>query len=232
MKLIKQVMAIVERDIVSELRTKDMLYAMLVFIILAFVVLRFGLDSVLKDPTLSRSFSYIWAGLLWIAFVFAALLGLNRTFIHEKDEGSMDGLLLAPIDRSVIYIGKFISNIVFLVVIQIFSVPIFAIWFVEKNFLSKVWYFAIILILGDLGLVAVGTLLSAISVNTRARDLMLPIIFIPIIIPLLAFVVGLTRYVFVPGFGTEVSSGVQFLVVYDIIFLTIPFLVFDFVVED
>ena len=233
MKTFKQLYSLIEKDIIAQLRTKDMLSAMFIFILLAFVILNFGFFEVLevikKNPKVVGSVG----GLLWVALIFAAVLGLNRTFVAEKDDGVMDGLLLAPFDRSLIYWGKFVSNLIFLLVIQVLSLPVFILFFITQSFASQAWLLVATVILGDLGIVAVGTLLSAISVNTKARDLMLPILFFPVIIPLLIGVVKLSSFVFAPQSNpVTIRVWLQFLGVYDIIFLIIPFLVFDFVVED
>ena len=231
--LIRQLYAMVEKDIIAELRTKNMLNAMFVFVLLAFVVLNFGFFEFLKTVKINKAATGSIGGLLWVAFAYAAVLGLNRTFLHEKDEGVMDGLLLAPVDRSLIYWGKYLSNFVFLLIIQALSLPIFTVFFVTQVFSSHAGLLISTIILGDLGIVATGTLLSAISVNTKARDLMLPILFFPIIIPLLIAVVKLSGIVFgVVNDPDSVRVWMQFIVLYDIIFLIVPFLVFDFIVED
>lgn len=233
MKITKQLYALIEKDIIAQLRTKDMINAMFIFVLLAFVILNFGFFEVLQVIKQNKVVIGSIGGLLWVALTFAAVLGLNRTFVHEKDEGVMDGLLLAPFDRSLIYWGKYISNIIFLLVIQFLSLFVFTLFFVTSSFAHKIPLLATTILLGDIGIVAVGTLLSAISVNTKARDLMLPILFFPVIIPLLIGVVKLTGFVFAPikSLGA-VTTWLQFLAVYDIIFLIVPFLVFDFVVED
>ncbi len=232
MKTLKQLYALIEKDIIAQLRTKDMLNAMIIFVLLAFVVLNFGFFEVLQVIKGNKAVAGSIGGLLWVALIFAAILGLNRTFVHEKDEGVMEGLLLAPFDRSLIYWGKFVSNFIFLVIIQAISLLVFILFFVTTSFLGKIGLLLGTIFLGDIGIVAVGTLLSAISVNTKARDLMLPILFLPIIIPLLIGVVKLTGFVFAPINWEAVNMWLKFLAVYDIIFLVIPFLVFDFVVED
>jgi len=231
--LLRQLYALVEKDIIAQLRTKDMINAMFIFVLLAFVILNFGFFEVLQVIKQNKAVTGSIGGLLWVALTFAAVLGLNRTFVHEKDEGVMDGLLLAPVDRSVIFWGKFVSNFIFLVIIQALSLLVFILFFVTASFASKAWLLVLTMILGDIGIVSSGTLLSAISVNTKARDLMLPILFFPVIIPLLIGVVKLTSLVFSPISDPEaVKIWLQFLVVYDMIFLVLPFLIFDFVVED
>lgn len=233
MKTIRQLYSLIEKDIIAQLRTKEMLSAMFIFILLAFAILNFGFFDVLEVIKKNDKVVGSIGGLLWVALTFAAVLGLNRTFVSEKDEGVMDGLLLAPFDRSLIYWSKFISNIIFMGVIQLISLPVFILFFVNQNFASQAWLLIITIILGDIGITAVGTLLSAISVNTKARDLMLPILFFPVIIPLLIGVVKLSGLVFAPGNSADaVTIWLQFLAIYDIIFLIVPFLVFDFVVED
>lgn len=229
----KQLYALIEKDLIAQLRTKEMINAMFIFVLLSFVILNFGFFEVLQTIKANPAVQGSIGGLLWVALTFAAVLGLNRTFVHEKDEGVMDGLLLAPFDRSLIYWGKYISNFLFLIIIQILSLFVFTLFFVSQPFMHKIWLLLGTIVLGDIGIVAVGTLLSAITVNTKARDLLLPILFFPVIIPLLIGVVKLTGLVYAPikSFST-VSTWLQFLTVYDIIFLIVPFLVFDFVVED
>ncbi|TET54322.1 MAG: cytochrome C biogenesis protein [Actinobacteria bacterium] len=231
--IVKQMYSLIEKDIISQLRTKEMISAMFIFILLVFVILNFGFFDVLQVIKADKKVAGSIGGLLWVALTFAAVLGLNRTFVSEKDEGVMDGLLLAPFDRSLIYWSKFFSNIIFLGVVQIISLPIFVLFFVSEGFLAELGLLILTIVLGDLGIVAVGTLLSAISVNTKARDLMLPILFFPVIIPLLIGVVKLSGFVFALNADPQkVSLWLQFLILYDIIFLIVPFLVFDFIVED
>lgn len=231
--LIRQLYAMVEKDIIAQLRTKDIVNAMFIFVLLAFVILNFGFFEVLQVIKQNKAVAGSIGGLLWVALTFGAVLGLNRTFVHEKDEGVMDGLLLAPVDRSVIFWGKFVSNFIFLIIIQTLSLFVFTLFFVKASYASELWLLLLTMFLGDIGIVAAGTLLSAISVNTKARDLMLPILFFPVIIPLLIGVVKLTGFVFSAAIDPDaVKVWLQFLVVYDIIFLVVPFLVFDFVVED
>lgn len=233
MKLYRQLYSLIEKDIIAQLRTKEMLYSMAIFVLLAFVILNFGFFDVLDVIKHNKVISGSIGGLLWVALIFAAVLGLNRTFVHEKDEGVMDGLLLAPFDRSLIYWGKYISNLIFLLVIQIFSLLIFILFFVTQDFSAKAWLLILTILLGDIGIVATGTLLSAISVNTKARDLMLPILFFPVIIPLIIAVTKLSTIVFsIKTDAAAIATWLQFLVIYDIIFLIVPFLVYDFIVED
>ncbi|RJQ31468.1 MAG: hypothetical protein C4562_05975 [Actinobacteria bacterium] len=233
MRFSKQIYALVEKDIIAELRSKEILNAMVIFVIITFVILSFGLSDILKANLKVDLEAVLLAGILWLAFAFAAVLGLNRSFVHEKDEGCMDGLLLAPLDRSLIFFAKFISNLIFLLTVQFISIFVFAVFFLKDGFYQKFWILIAAIILGDLGISAVGTLLSAIAVNGKARDLLLPILFFPMIIPVYLSLIPLTKYAFLSTAKlADVSGLMQFLAVYDIVFLVVPFIVFDFIVED
>jgi len=224
-------MALVQKDIVAELRTKEMLNSMVLFVLLTMVVFNFAFGS-------GSAMEAVSSGLLWVAFMFAAILGLNRVFVHEKDEGCLDGLMLCPMDRSAIYFSKAISNFVFLTLVELIAFPVFTIFFVQKSFLSHLWFLIIILLLSNVGISAVGTLLSAVSINTKARDLMLPILFLPVIVPILVAAVKSTELVLtasaidVQKFETDMIVWLRTLAIYDIIFVLVGFLTFEYVVEE
>ncbi|HDP69271.1 MAG TPA: hypothetical protein ENN38_00455 [Actinobacteria bacterium] len=231
MNYMRHIMALVQKDIVAELRTKEMLNSMVLFVLLTMVVFNFAFGS-------GSAMEAVSSGLLWVAFMFAAILGLNRVFVHEKDEGCLDGLMLCPMDRSAIYFSKAISNFVFLTLVELIAFPVFTIFFVQKSFLSHLWFLIIILLLSNVGISAVGTLLSAVSINTKARDLMLPILFLPVIVPILVAAVKSTELVLtasaidVQKFETDMIVWLRTLAIYDIIFVLVGFLTFEYVVEE
>ncbi|MBI4743396.1 MAG: heme exporter protein CcmB [Actinobacteria bacterium] len=227
MSSLRQIAAILKKDIISELRTKEMLTSMFLFVMLTMVIFNyaFGADRNNLTP--------FGGGMLWITFLFTAILGLNRSFVHEKDEGCLEGLLLAPVDRPVIYLGKMTGNLIFLSVIEIVTLPIFTVFFISHNYFPQIGWFIIALILSNLGISATGTLLATISINTKTRDMMLPILFLPIIIPLLIGAVVSTGQIMAGTKNFEsVYSSLKFLGVYDIIFLLISYGLYDFVLGE
>ncbi len=145
----RQFTAMVRKDIISELRTKEMLLSMFLFAVLAMIVFHYAFTRARRRPT-SR---YFTGGMLWVVFVFGALLGLNRSFVHEKDEGCLDGLLLCPVDRVTIFLAKMTANLIFLVVIQVLAVPVFALFFVSgERSGADLPAFLAVLVLADIGI--------------------------------------------------------------------------------
>ncbi len=201
---------------------------MLVFVLLTLVIFNFAFGQDFQADMADLS-----SGILWVAFLFAAILGLNRSFVHEKDEGCMDGLMLCPVDRSAIYFAKVIGNLVFISIVELITIPIFVIFFVGD--VSKINFplFALIIIMSNSGIAAIGTLLSAISINTRARDLMMPILFFPIIVPVLIAAVKSTSIVLLASNPlSDIYAWLQLLLVYDMIFLLISYMTFEYILEE
>ncbi len=153
---------------------------MFLFVVLAMVVFHYAFTV----PG-GGDLSFYTGGMLWVVFVFGALLGLNRSFAHEKDEGCLDGLLLCPVDRVTIFLAKMTANLIFLGLIQVLAVPVFALFFASGRMATHLPAFLALVVLADLGIAALGTLLATIAMHTRARDLLLPILFLPLVIPLL-----------------------------------------------
>jgi heme exporter protein B len=200
------------KDLLLELRARDTLPAMLLFVLSTLVIFHFVLPG--------DSSELAAAGLLWVAIVFTSLLGLSRAFAAEREQGVIDGLVLAPIDRSAIWLGKAISILVFLGLAEIVAVPAFAIFFrpVSGGMIAGV-------VLADLGIAAVGTLLAAMAAASRARELLLPLLFLPLAIPI---VVG--------GVGASVTGDparyIGFLGLYDALFAIICWASFEYVVTE
>ena len=223
MGYLRKVFAIVWKDVRAELRTKDILSSMLVFAALAVVIFQFAFDLRADNARL------VLPGVVWIAITFSGVLGLNRSFILEQDRGSMEGLLLAPMDRSVIYFGKLIGNLLFIFAVELVLLPLasifFNVWIVTPSVLLVVF-------LGTIGFAAVGTLFAALSVNTRAREVMLPILLFPIMVPVLIAGVRAMGALLDGETLKEVAQWLRLLVAYDVIFIAAAFLLFDFVVEE
>jgi heme exporter protein B len=217
--------AVVWKDLSAELRSRELISAMLVFALLVILIFNFALDL---DPA-SRRDPTITAGVLWVIFVFAGTLGLNRSMAIEKDRGCMDGLLLAPVDRSSIYFGKVLGNLIFMLLVEVIVLPIYSILY-NVNLLNP--GLLMVILLGSIGYVAVGTLLAAMAVQARTRDILLPILLFPIVLPVILAAVKASTG-FLDGSQMElIRPWLNLLIVYDIIFSAVAFMVFDYVVEE
>jgi heme exporter protein B len=166
---------------------------------------------------------------LWSTFAFAGTLGLNRSMAIEKDRGCLDGLLLAPVDRSAIYFGKVISNLVFMLIVEMIVLPVYSVLYSVNLFQPGL---LLVILLGSIGYVGVGTLLSAMSVQTRTRDILLPILLFPVVIPVVLSAVKASSGFLTGAEWTEILLPLNLLIAYDIIFIAVAFMVFDNVVEE
>ena len=212
MTYVTDVVALARKDLLLELRARDTLPAMLLFVLSTLVIFHFVLPG--------NSSELAAAGLLWVAIVFTSLLGLARAFAAEREQGVIDGLVLAPSDRSAIWFGKAISILVFLGLAEVVAVPAFALFFrpVGGAMIAGI-------ILADLGIAAVGTLLAAMATASRSRELLLPLLFLPLAVPI---VVG--------GVGASVTAQparyVGLLALYDALFAIISWASFEYVVTE
>ncbi len=199
---LRQFKAILRKDIVMELRTKEMLTSMGLYALLVLVVYFIALQSAGQNFEVRK----IAAGLLWLVFIFTSLLGLNRSLVHEKDQGCLDALLISPIDRPVIFFGKAVGNLVFLVIVEVLIVPLFFFIFMAQTggvSAGQIGLLALALLAGSIGIAGVGTLLATMSVNTKGKDFILAVLFIPIMFPLLLAVVSATSALLMGEVGFE-----------------------------
>jgi heme exporter protein B len=217
---LSHVMAILWKDIRYELRSKQTWLGMGMFALLVLVIFNFTFD--LRVDNISA----IAPGVLWIAFLFASLLGLGRTLAAEREQHSMDRLLLCPVDRKAIYLAKLLGNLLFIGVVEIVALPIYALLF---NVPLPAALFLIVL-LGTLGIATIGTLFSVMAAATRARELLLPILVFPLIVPVVISVVRATQQLMVPTVNEPPWIGL--LIAFDVIFLSISMLMFQYVVEE
>ena len=220
----KAMLAIAHKDLAAELRSRELLSAMLVFSMLVILIFNFALEL---DVEVRRS---VTAGVLWTTFAFAGTLGLNRSMAVEKDRGCMDGLLLAPVDRSAIFFGKAISNLAFMLIVEAIVIPLYALLYNETRIFQL--EFIGVLLLGSIGYISVGTLLSTMSVQTRTRDVLLPILLFPVAVPVLLASVKASGGIVAGLAFEEILTPLNLLIVYDVIFLAVSFMIFDFVVEE
>ena len=216
--------AVVWKDLSAELRSRELLSSMLVFALLVILIFNFALEL---DAAARAT---VTSGVLWVTFVFAGTLGLNRSMAIEKDRGCLDGLLLAPVDRTAIYFGKAAANLVFMLVVAAIVLPIYSILYNTNLFASP--GLLLVILLGAEGYVAVGTLLATMAVQTRTRDMLLPILLFPVIIPVLVAAVKASSG-FLQGLPSEeIIPWINLLVTYDIVFTAVAFMVFEYVVEE
>ena len=212
MRYLGDVVTLARKDVLLELRSRSTLPAMLLFVITTLVVFHFALPPGSSGRAAS--------GLLWVAIVFTALLGLTRAFVAEREQSLFDSLVLAPCDRSAIWLGKAISVLVFLGLAELVALPAFALFF---NGVSGATIAAVVL--ADLGIAAVGTALAAMAVVSRTRDLILPLLFLPLAVPII-----------VGGVGASVSPHpgkyLAFLALYDGVFAIISWAGFEYVVVE
>lgn len=223
MTFLRQVQAIVAKDLAAELRTKENLSAMLVFSLLVLMIFNFAFE--LKGVDIRA----LGPGVLWVAFTFSGILGLGRSFASERDKGSLDGILLAPVDRGAILVGKAAANLIFILVMEAITLPVFIVLFNA----ALPWFpLVIYILLGTLGFAVVGTLLSAVAASTRMREVMLPVLLFPVMIPLFISVVNITSATFSGQAFSDYSTYFNLLIAFDVIFSVVAFLVFEYVVEE
>jgi heme exporter protein B len=219
----RAVAAVAWKDLAAEFRSRELFSAMLVFSLLVILIFNFALEL---DITTRRS---VTAGVLWVTFAFAGSLGLNRSMTIEKDQGSLDGLLLAPVDRSAIFFGKVISNLTFMLIVEAIVLPTYSFLY-NVNLLRP--GLLLILLLGSIGYIVVGTLLATMAVQSRTRDVLLPILLFPVAIPVLIAAVKASGGFLAGDDAASIRPWLNLLIVYDVIFTAISFMVFDYVVEE
>ncbi len=225
MTFFKKVWPIVWKDMISELRTKEILIYMCFFAFLVLIIFNFAFFTGIGE------IRGILSGMLWVAFIFSGLLGLNQTFGSEKDRGSLQGLLLCPVSRATIYVGKVIGNFLFMSIMEILILVLFAILF-RVNLWGVLTPLSLIIFLGTLGFVSVGTIFSAMSINAKAREILLTIILFPIVVPLIIASVKATEKIFQGRPLAEIYGWLKILIVFDLIFFLVSYWTFDFVVEE
>jgi heme exporter protein B len=220
-----RVMYIALKDLKVEIRSKERLYSMMVFSILVMVIFNFAFDPG------AEYIREVAPGILWVALVFSATLGLNKTFASEKEQDCLQGLMLSPLDRSGIYFGKVLSNTFFSLIVAMLTLPFFAVFFnisLVKVFLPL----TLVVVLATIGFIAVGTLFAAISVGVKRGEMILPILLFPIEVPVIIAAVKATSMILDGGTLVDYSMWLKILVLFDIIFLMVSFVTFDYLVEE
>ena len=217
----EHVWAILAKDVRYELRSKQTWTSMGMFALLVLVIFNFAFDLHVDNK------SAVAPGALWVAFIFASLLGLGRTIAAEREQGSMDRLLLCPVDRKAIFLAKLLGNLLFIGVVELIALPVYAALFDVPLFAGLL---ISIVLLGTLGIAIIGTLFATMAAATRARELLLPILVFPLIVPIVIAAVRATEALLTPSINEPPWLGL--IIAFDIIFLSISMLTFQYVIEE
>lgn len=223
--MIVKVVAILWKDLLSEFRTKEMILSMLVFSLMVAVIFNFAF------PPGSEFIQEAASGIIWMTFIFASLLGMNRSFVYEVDKGCLQGLMLAPVDRTVIYISKLLVNLFFITLVEIVVLPLFSIFF-HLDLFARPGPMAGIMFISTTGFAVVGTLFSAIAVNTKTREVMLPILHFPISIPIIMSAVQGTSAILQGEEWPLIWGWMKIILAFDVIFFIISLLTFEYIIEE
>ncbi len=218
--------ALVRKDLRAELRNLEAVPAMTLFVVSTFVLFHFALDR-------DRLAGSLASGVLWVALLFAAVLGINRLFVTEREQGGFDAFLLAPVDRTAMFVAKAFVLFSFLVVVEVVAVLAFAVLLLGPGLGQALPELPLVLLLADAGLAVIGTLVGALAVQTRARDLIVPLLALPLSVPLLITAAEATAPLLQEG-GAETPAGrwLAILALYDVVFGLLAYAVFDFLLED
>jgi len=223
---VKTTLAVLTKDLRLELRTFETVSAMALFSLSTFVIFHFGLNQAAIAGQLA-------AGVLTVTLLFAALLGAGRLFVAEREQGGFDAFLLAPVDRNALLVAKTAAMFIFLAVLEVIAVPAFGLLLLGPPLGPRLPGLIAVLALADLGLAVIGTFVSAIAINTRARDLIAPIIGLPLLIPaLIATARAAGPMLAAHGSTAPPAKWIAILALYDVVFALIAYAVFDYLLED
>jgi heme exporter protein B len=222
---LSQVKAIVWKDFVTEFKTRELFSSMFVFALLVMLIFIFSINLSIVSA------NQVGPGVLWVAILFAGTLGLNRSFTLEKENGCLQGLMLAPVDRSAIFFGKMLSNLAFLLIMEAFLLPVFMIFF-NVDIGSHLVPLLAVIFMGTLGFSALGTLLSSLSSNLKTREIMLPILLYPLIVPIAIGSVRLTGQILDGKSLADMMNWVGLILCFDIIFISASIMTIDHILEE
>jgi heme exporter protein B len=224
--VIRVARAILRKDLRLELRTKESVPAMTLFTVTVFVLFHFGLDRNSLDGGLA-------SGVLWVTLLLAAVIGVTRLFAAEREQGGIDALLLAPVDRTALFLAKGAGLFLFLVAVEVVALPAFALLLLGPDLAGALPELLAVLVLADLGLAAVGALVSALAAETRARELIVPLLLLPLLVPLLIAAAEATEPLLRGSQAPErLGRWLGLLSLYDVIFILLAVAVFDYLLED
>jgi heme exporter protein B len=217
--------ALLWREVRGELRGREIVPIVVVFGLLVLVIMNFAFEPSGEEAKL------LAPGVLWVALAFSGILGVSRAASRDEENGALDGLLAAPIDRGTLYLGKMLSNLVFMFLADLVLVPVFLVLY-DMASLKNLGGMLPVVLLGTIGFVAVGTIFAAVAVNTRMREMLLPIVFLPVAVPILLAAVEATSIILRGEETRYLFSWIRILLVADFIFLVLSYLLFEYVLED
>ncbi len=224
--MIRTARAILRKDLVIELRTKESVPAMTLFTITVFVLFHFGLDRDALEGDLA-------SGVLWVTLLLAAVIGVSRLFAIEREQGGIDGLLLAPVDRTALWLAKAVALFLYLTLLELVAIPAFALFLLGPDLLPALPVLIPILLAANIGLAAIGALVSALAAETRAPGLIVPLLLLPLVVPLLISAASATEPLLRGDQAPEdLGRWLGLLSLYDVVFVLIAVAVFDFLLDD
>jgi heme exporter protein B len=224
-RYIDHILAIVWKDLIIEMKTRELFSSMFIFAVLVILVFIFSINLSIVKAT------EVGPGILWVAFIFAGTIGLNRSFMLEKEHGCLYGLMLTPADRTAIYFGKLLSNMAFLLVMEAFLLPLFMVFF-NIDLSARLAPLLFVIFLGTLGFSALGTLLSSLAANLKSREIMLPILLYPLLVPVVIGCVRMTGEVLAGNPLWDSSHWIGLILCFDIIFIGVSIMTIDHILED
>jgi heme exporter protein B len=220
------VATLLSKELTLEWRTRESVPAMVLFSIATYVVFHFGLDRDRVEGDLA-------AGVLVVTLLFAAILGVNRLFVAEHEQGGFDGFLLAPVDRTAMLVAKSVALFCFLCVVEVVALPAFALLLLGPPLTQALGPLVLVLLLANAGIAVIGTLVAGLAIQTRARDLIVPLLALPLLVPVvLAAARSATPLLQDGGAGALPGNWIAILAIYDLLFALIAYAVFDFLLED
>jgi heme exporter protein B len=219
--------ALIRKELRLELRAPQSVPAMALFSVTTFIVFHFGLQRGSVDGDLA-------AGILWVTLLFAAILGTNRLFVADHEEGGFDGFLLAPVDRTSLLVAKALALLAFLVLLELVAVPAFVVMLLGPGIgVDEIVRLMGVIALANVGMAVVGTLVSALAIQTRTRDLIVPLLALPLMIPVVIAATKATTPLFAAaGAGAVPGRWLAVLALYDLVFALLAYAVFDYLLED
>ena len=217
--------AILRKDVAVELRTFESIPAMTLFAVTTFVLFHFGLDRSSLEGDLA-------SGVLWVTLLFAAVLGQNRLFVAEQEQGGFDGFLLAPVDRTSLFVAKALALFSFLVIVELVAVPAFVLLLLGPSPWEALPSLVLVLLLADAGIAIVGTLVAGLAIRTRARELIGPLLTLPLLVPVVLAASEATSPLLEENPGGAPARWLAILAIYDLTIGLVAYGVFDFLLED
>ncbi len=224
--MLRPALTILQKDLRIELRTRESVPTMALFAVIVFVLLHFGLDRDTLEGDLA-------SGVLWVTLLLATILAVNRLFVAEREQGGLDGLLLAPVDRTALYLAKAAALFLYLLLFELVAVPTFGLLLLAPDLVGALPELIVVLLVADLGLAAIGALVAALAAETRARELIVPLFLLPLLVPIVIAGASASEPLLVsPQAPDGLGGWLAFLALYDVVFMLIALGVFDFLVED